>query len=339
MSLVYPKKHIKAEMKKIVIIGNGKLAIDCTRTLIDHAKANIEAILYNPDESTFSEMVERVCEQHSIINHKINKKFVEADIELIKQISPDLIFNILSDNIFPKEILDLPKIGAINFHNGPLPLYRGHGHVIPFWAIMNNEKVHGVTWHFMDEGIDTGDIIKVKHFAIDNDETALSLNFKCIVEGKELFQEIIDDILTDNYKCVPQAGRSSRYLSKHIPNNGYINFNWPRQKIERFIRATDYRPFSNLFTYAKVKHINQSFIVNSIKTKSITDKQDYQNGEIIDLSDQFIRVAAKDSVVDITETMHTSDHEILINELIHTYKINKGDILNVSKYEEMSLAS
>lgn len=325
-------------MKNIVVIGNGKLAIDCIRLLIEHQNACVNTILYNPNESTFSELVNNLSEKYSIEYQTIDKTFSDEDISLIEKTKPDIIFNIFSDIKFPKKVLSIPKLGAINFHNGPLPLYRGHGHVIPFWSIMNGEQTHGVTWHFMDEGIDTGDIIRVRKFDLDKKETALSLNFKCIVEGEKLFQEILDDLLKDKFQRIPQLGQASRYFSSYIPNNGYLDFRWSYQKIERFLRATDYRPFKNLFTYAKVKHLDQSFIVNNVALHNL-GRHRYQYGEIISLSDQFIRVATKDSIIDLTETMCADDQEISIKKLISEYKIKKGDLLNDSTYEKMSIAS
>jgi len=325
-------------MKKVIVIGNGKLATDCLRLLAEHQSATVSLVLYDYSEPSFTNSINSFCEKYSINSAEINKSISLQTIEAIKRLKPDLIFNIFSDIIFPKEILDIPTIGAINFHNGPLPFYRGYGHAVTFWSIFNGETEHGVTWHFMDQGIDTGDIIATRKFHIPHDETALGLNFTCIAEGKKLFEEILTNLLTDNYTRTPQIGPSSRYLSTSIPNDGYLDFSWPYHKIERFLRATDFRPYKNMFSYAKVKHTSRKFIVNTAIPYSL-EAHDYQIGEVVGFSNNYLRVATKDSVLDITEAMYKEGFEVSIEDLVNGYNIKKGSLLNDSYSDMMSKAS
>ncbi len=325
-------------MKKVVVFGNGKIAAECLKLLTETQGVEIRLVLYNPNDPSLISPIRTFCEKHSIHSEAIGSTILPSVTELIREKNPDIIFNINSHNIFDKKILDIPKIGAINFHNGPLPKYRGPGYVIPSWAIFNQEHEHGVTWHFMDEGIDTGDIIAQDKFYLSNKETALELNFKCITAGIKLFEKNIDDILSDNCNRTSQKGPSSTYFSSQIPNNGYIDFNWPYHKIDAFLRATDYRPYQNLFTYAKVKYKNNIFIVNTASLHKLTH-HNYQNGEIISLSSNYLRIAANDSILDITKVMHKEDDEISIEKLIKDYHISEGDVLNYNYSDKFELAS
>lgn len=325
-------------MKKVVVIGNGKLTTDCLRILSSHQNALISLVLFDTKAPSFSNSILSFCENYSINTTEITGHINSHTINALKNLKPDIIFNIYSDIILTKEILDIPTIGAINFHNGPLPLYRGYGHAVTFWSIFNGETDHGVAWHFMEQRIDTGDIIAVKKFSMPENETALGLNFRCMVEGKKLLEKILDELLTDNYKRIPQTGPSSRYLSTSIPNDGYIDFSWPYDKIERFLRATDFRPYKNMFSYAKVKHNNRSFIVNTAILYSL-EPHNYQIGEVVELSNNYLRVATKDSIIDITETMYKDDFEVSIKDLVDGYKIKSGNVLNANHPTEIRMAS
>src|SRR5690606_6410745 len=86
----------------------------------------------------------------------------------LKDIEFDYLFSIANLKIITEEILTLPKKGAINFHDGLLPGYSGLN--VPSWAIINDEKIHGITWHFMTRKIDAGDIISQVEFSIDDNE-------------------------------------------------------------------------------------------------------------------------------------------------------------------------
>lgn len=94
----------------------------------------------------------------------------EAVFEELKALDPELIVVVAYGKILPKNVLDLPKFWCINVHASLLPKYRGAGPIQ--WAILNGEKVTGVTTMYMGEGIDTGDMLEKASLEIGPDETA-----------------------------------------------------------------------------------------------------------------------------------------------------------------------
>ena len=95
----------------------------------------------------------------------------------------DYLFAITHLAIIPDDVLELPAKLAINFHDGPLPRYAGLN--TPVWAILNREVAHGVSWHVMSRGVDAGDLLEQVSVDISADETALSLNTKCMAAALE----------------------------------------------------------------------------------------------------------------------------------------------------------
>ena len=149
-------------------------------------------------------------------------------------------------------MLSAAEFGIINFHNGPLPLYGGVN--IPSWAILNGEKRHGVSWHYIDERIDTGDILAQKIFEIPESITAAGLLARCINEGISLFQQECENILTGKISRKKQTGSRTYYSKKDLPeNNGVVNLNWSFEKINRFVRGLNLFPFENKLCYPKIE--------------------------------------------------------------------------------------
>ncbi|MCA9611080.1 MAG: peptide synthetase, partial [Myxococcales bacterium] len=86
-------------------------------------------------------------------------------------------FSIANLSIIEDEVLAMPTIGAINFHDGPLPRYAGVNATT--WAILHGERTHGVTFHLIEGGVDEGDVLAQRVFELADRETALTLNTRC----------------------------------------------------------------------------------------------------------------------------------------------------------------
>jgi methionyl-tRNA formyltransferase len=111
-----------------------------------------------------------------------------------------------------------------------------------------------------------------------------------------------------------------------IPNQGYLDFNWSYEKLDRFVRATDFRPFDNQFTYSKVKIVDEFFIVNKISLDT-RGPHSFTPGEVVTADDNNLKIAINYAIINILETMSSNQIELSINQLINNYKIRVGDIL------------
>ena len=157
----------------------------------------------------------------------------------------DLLVNVHSLFLIHPSVLAAPMIGSFNLHPGPLPEYAGLN--VPSWAIYRGESSHGVTLHWMDEGIDTGPVAWQTRFPIDSADTGLSLNAKCVRNGVPLVLELAT-IASADPDAIPRAAQDlSRraYFSAGPPADGRIDWTQPAEAILRFVRASDYAPFDS----------------------------------------------------------------------------------------------
>src|SRR5690606_27787228 len=102
----------------------------------------------------------------------------------------DYLLSITNLRMLPTWLLERPTKMAINFHDGPLPRYAGLN--APVWALINGETEHGITWHRMEKGADTGPILVSRRFPIAANETVFALNAQCYQAGLDAFPELLD---------------------------------------------------------------------------------------------------------------------------------------------------
>lgn len=133
--------------------------------------------------------LKQLCALNNVAIRDFGNVHDVLNLQWIKKKEPDLIVSIGFDQIIKKSVLEIPKIGCINVHPGLLPYYRG---VMPaFWALKTGVKRFGVSIHWMDEGIDTGDIIVKRSFKIRKNDTVQSLIEKAsLISGKLLIRSL-----------------------------------------------------------------------------------------------------------------------------------------------------
>jgi len=161
-------------------------------------------------------------------------------ISRLKALEPDIGFSIFSSFIFKNQFIELFPNGLINLHFAPLPKYRG---CMPIsWAIINGEKNHGVTIHYIDEGIDTGDIISQVNIPIKNDDTALDLYKNCEIEGYNLFKSTLESIISGTNDRKVQDHDKMTYYKRNQLRSFEVIDKWDDNRKFNFIRALTFPP-------------------------------------------------------------------------------------------------
>lgn len=186
----------------------------------------------------------------------------EFDLEDI-----DLVISFLFWKRIKKPLIELPKIGCINFHSAPLPDFRGFA---PYsFAIYENISYWGVSAHFVDETFDTGDVVKTYKYDIDlSEETAFSLEQKSMNLLLELFDEVIDEALEKGSLHGTPQEKGGYKTKKDFEKLRKIQPEDTLEDIERKIRAFWYPPF-----------IGASIELNNIEYTLVSEKILKQIGE------------------------------------------------------------
>ena len=162
---------------KVVFMGTPDFARESLKAIFD-AGFNVLGVVTNEDKKkgrgmklAYSPVKEFALEEHIAIYQPAKVKNNQEFIEEMKELEPDVICVVAYGKILPKEILEIPKLGCINVHGSLLPKYRGAAPIQ--WAVLNGDKTTGITTMYMDEGMDTGDMIEKevvkKYYGFDSD--------------------------------------------------------------------------------------------------------------------------------------------------------------------------
>lgn len=219
--------------------------------LLSRSRHRLKGVFSSGNSKTGSNVAQTAGNMgYAVFDAKLQKKPEIA--EWVRHQEIDILINVNTHYAIHPDILNVLKIGAFNLHPGPLPEYAGLN--IPNWAIYNKEKMHAVTLHWIEPGIDTGDIVFQYSFPIKQTDTGLSLSARCIFYGLPLIQKLLEIAENDptEIPARPQDLLNRKfYRSTEIPGNGFLNWKQPAENIDAFVRACDYFPFTSTWGYPK----------------------------------------------------------------------------------------
>lgn len=309
---------------RIIVIGAGKVAIDCARIVLNRAAlfndcclcgvvVDTKTGLMPSDESAYTQLGID-CFFCDDINHS-------DSLLKINGWRPDIIFSVNNHQIIDARLRNIPSSGTVNFHNAPLPRYAGLNACT--WAIFNGETHHGVTWHYVDQGIDSGDIVGQVIFTIPEASTAIQLIMLCIQKGVSLFERILPDLISGKNERHPQdLSKRLFYRRTEIPHSGIIDFSWTCKQIERFIRSLDFNPLPNPLAYPRARIRDRIFFVDSVRCLAGGCRA--PAGTVVSTdSDSFV-VSASDGLIAITAARDERKKRIKIHDLMREYAIAPG---------------
>lgn len=307
---------------KILFMGTPDIAKGCLEKLINENK-NVIGVVTQADKpigrgkKMGMPPVKELALEYNIPVYQPIKARDEEFINTLKEINPDVIVVVAYGQILPKALLDIPKFGCINVHVSLLPKYRGAAPIN--WVIINGEEKTGVTTMYMDEGLDTGDIILQREFALSNEITAGELHDTMMVEGSELLIETLDLIEKGTAPRIPQNDEESSYAPIMNKSLGKIDFTKSAKEIHDLVRGVN--PWPSAYTTYDSK------TMKVWKTKVLDESSNKECGTILKVDKEGIRVATKDKVLLIEDIQMPNKKRVAVCEYIKGNKIEENTIL------------
>ncbi|MEO9651778.1 MAG: MupA/Atu3671 family FMN-dependent luciferase-like monooxygenase [Roseobacter sp.] len=223
-----------------VIIGNESLAIQCGEILLEGGHAIVAVVTRNDDVKTWA------------VGRNLQVEPPGAGLaDRLAGISFDWLLSIANLDIIPRAILEMPTRGAVNFHDGPLPDYAGLN--APIWAALAGENEHGISWHFIEGGVDEGDVIASARFSVSDSDTALTLNTKCYAAAIDSFAQVMSELASPSPARTPQDLSQRSYFARDDrPDGGArLDFQRPAADLARIVRALDHGDYWNPLSVPK----------------------------------------------------------------------------------------
>lgn len=308
--------------KNIVFMGTPDFSVPVLKMLIENT--NVLLVVTQPDKIvgkdktvSFNPVKKLALEENIPVFQPMR---IRKDFEKLKNLDIDLIVTCAYGQIIPKEVLDMPKYGCINVHASILPKYRGSAPIQ--WCLFNNDDVTGVTIMYMDEGMDTGDIIKIKEIPILDSDNVGTLHDKLSKLGCDLLLEVLPTIFNktndrikqgNNYTMAPMIKREDERL----------DFNEEGKKIIGKIKGLNPWPLANIIiNNQEIKVLEAEFVQKKVDNTGIIKEIDKKN----------LGITCKDGIIYLKKIKPCGKKNMEINSFLNG--IDKEKYLNMEVNNE-----
>lgn len=199
----------------------------------------------------------------------------EEVIAKIKEINPDLIVVVAYGKILPKEIIDIPKYGIINVHSSLLPKYRGASPIHS--AILNGDKESGVSIMYIEEGLDSGDVILKETCEITEDDTLGTLHDRLKELGAIGLEKALKLIEAGEVKAEKQDDSKATFVKPITKEQAKIDWNNTKEVIFNQIRGLN--PFPGAYT-----HNEKNENIKIYKSEKLEKEYAGENGTVVEMT-------------------------------------------------------
>lgn len=255
---------------RVVFMGTPDFAVPVLEKLILNTK--VVLVVSQPDKC--------VGRKRELVPTPVKKKALEynipvfqpekvkLDYEEIVLARPDIIITCAYGQIIPKALLDLPRLGCINVHASLLPYLRGGAPL--HHAIIDGYKETGVTIMYMDEAMDTGDIISSVTYPLKDTDTVGTVHDNLIEMGANLLMETLPSIIKGTNKRIKQDNSKATYAYNISRSDEHLDFSGSGLLVERKVRGLNPWPLANtLFDDEEIKIISGYFVLGKSIPKKI----------------------------------------------------------------------
>ena len=245
----------------------------------------------------------------------------EGFVKKIQKINPDFII-VVAFRMIPKIIWKISKYGTINLHASLLPDYRGSAPIN--WVIMNNEKITGVTTFFIDDKIDTGDILIQERIKIDKKINAGELHDKLKLIGASIIEKTLKGILENSLKRVKQTQKNN-FNTAYKFDKKNIKIDWNQNCLEIYNKIRGLSPYPGARTSLVS---NSGETVNTIfyESEYLVEKHNHINGKIMREKGK-IKIACNNGYLIIKNLKIEGKRRMDTESLLNGFKIEKYEMV------------
>jgi methionyl-tRNA formyltransferase len=277
---------------RIVFIGTGDIGVPALQALLK-SKNEVVGVVTQPDKPVGrAQLVESPPIKKAVAATKMPvlqpPRIKERQaVEEIRALKPDVVVVLAYGQILPRDVLEIPKIACLNLHASLLPRWRGAAPIQT--AIAAGDRETGVTVMYMDEGLDTGDILLQRNIDILATDTGRSLHDRLSQIAPEALFESLQMLATGNAPRTPQDNAFATYAPKLKREDGRIDWSESAEAIERKIRAFD--PWPGAFMTIQANGTRNLKIFSA----EVVDSQG-KSGEILRSQNELVVAAGKNAL-------------------------------------------
>lgn len=313
---------------RILFMGTPDFAVPTLQTLIE-SEHEVIGVVTQPDrpkgrggKMQYSP-VKEIALEAGISVYQPDKVKDEAFIHFMRDLFPDVIVVVAFGQILSEELLHIPYYGCINVHASLLPKLRGPAPIQ--WSVIEGDIESGVTIQQMDEGIDTGDILAVKKYTLDEKETGGSLFERLSLLGGPLLLEVLKDAEAGTLQPVPQNHEEHTYAKMLSKSTGVMDFSKTAVELERLIRGLNPWPSAFCFLDGKMLKIWEADVIEE-KNLSESERQ-MLPGTVIRVIKEALVVRTSQGAIGIKSLQLEGKKRMSADAFLRGYPIDTGTVL------------
>ena len=298
---------------KVIFMGTPEFCLPVLDSLIKNT--NVSLVVSQPDKLVGRKKILTPTPVKSLALENNIEVFqplkIREDYKRIIELNPDIIISCAYGQIIPKEILNCPKYGCINVHASLLPYLRGGAPIQH--AIIDGYTKTGITIMYMDEAMDTGDIIASREITINKDDTYGSIYTKLQEIAPSLLIEVLPSIINKTNKRIKQDNSIATYAWNIKREEEHIDFNRKGLEIDSLVRGLNPIPYANT-------------IINNIEYKVVSgyfvpDNKVTPNKIVI--TKNMLGITCLDGIYYITEIKPAGKKVMAIKDFLNGIRINE----------------
>ncbi|AKC32499.1 methionyl-tRNA formyltransferase [Candidatus Pantoea carbekii] len=303
-----------SEPLKIIFAGTPCFAASHLDALISSSTYKIVGVFTQPDRPAgrgnklHCSPVKIVAQKYNIPIFQPQSLQTDESQKLFVSLKADIIIVVAYGLIFPKKLLELPRLGCINVHGSLLPRWRGAAPIQR--SLCAGDLETGVTIIKMDIGLDTGKILYKISCPITSEDTSLSLYNKLAHLGIKAMFLTLEKLLTNNIQLEVQNESLATYAHKLTKEEARLDWSFSAIYLERCIRAFNPWPMSYFTVNGQLVKVFQANVLPS--------KSKIQTGEIVDISKYGIQIATADNILNLTILQPSGKRAMSAQEILNS---------------------
>ncbi len=308
---------------KIAYMGTADFAVPALEKLID-SQHEVVCAVSQPDSNKDrgkklkATPVKEVATRHDIPVLQPDKiKNNEEFLRELSSFSPDLIVVAAYGKILPKEVLEMAPMGCVNIHGSILPRWRGAAPVQR--SVMAGDEISGVTLMYMEEGLDTGDMIAKSYTSVDR-KNCSELFMEIAHMGAELLIENLEDILSGKSERVKQNDDEATYAHMLSKQEGLLDFSKSAEELDNEIRGLFMWPGAYTYKDGELFKIWEAEVGDESVNKE-------RPGTIVSFDNNGIEVATGKGILVLKTIQVPNKRRMSVADFIKGNKLEKGTVL------------
>lgn len=312
---------------RVIFMGTPDFAVNTLQTLL-RSEHEVIGVVTQPDKpkGRSGKMqyspVKEVAVKAGLRVYQPQRVRDEVFLYELRKLHPDVIVVVAFGQILSKEILEVPKYGCLNVHASLLPKLRGAAPIQ--WSVIQGDKESGVTIMQMDEGLDTGDILMVEKYQLDEKETGGSLFDKLAVLGGPMILKVLEEAEKGNLHPVAQEEEKHTYAKMLSKETGQIDFEKPAIEIERLIRGLNPWPSAYCFLKGKMLKIWEA---NVLTGDQVTADENALPGTIVAVNKKDFIVRTQQDYLQVLSVQLEGKKRMDTASFLRGYTLECGTVL------------